>query len=93
MSVAYISFLNRLIPTDLTYADVRNLLSKNPLKLFDAIREYVGEFVGNIERVRLNDCKIDRGYISVEYFAYTEMSRIPIRVMCASDSAELLIEV
>ncbi len=93
MTIAYVSLLNRLIPTDLTYGDVRRLLSKNPLKLFDAIRDYIGEEFGRIDRVKLNDCRIEKGYISVEYFAYTKLSRIPVRVVCARDSAELLIEV
>ncbi len=92
MSIAYVSMLNRLIPTDLTYEDVQ-LLLRNPLKLFDAIRDYIGEEFGRIDKVKLKECRIEGGCISVEYFAYTEFSRIPVRIVCAKDSEEMLIEV
>jgi len=93
MSVAYVCLLNKLIPTDLTYKDVKRLLNKDPLELFEFIKDLVEDQFGYVRRVKIHDCNVWRGSIIVEYFAYTEYSRIPVRIICASDSAELFIEV
>jgi len=90
---AYICLLNKLIPTDLTYKDIKNMLNKDPLELFEFIKDFVEDQFGYIEKVKFHDYNLECGCITVEYFAYTEHSRIPVKIVCARDSAELFIEV
>jgi hypothetical protein len=93
MSVAYILSLDRLIPTDLTYRDIKHLL-REPLELFEFIRDFIEDEFGRVENVAFNDCNFTEHGCTLEYFAYTKYGRIPVKIICAKDdSTELFIEI
>ncbi len=78
-----VAYVYKLIPTDLTYKDVKRLLNEDPLELFEFTGDLVEDLFGC---VRLHRRNVWHEIIAVEYF-------IPIKVICANKSTKLFIEV
>ena len=85
----YLHVLDKVVPTDLTHEDVRRLFGRNPLELFEHVRDLVEDITGSVDNVKLHKYVINSGNILIEYFAYTKYGRVLVRITCAEEFMEV----
>lgn len=70
-------------PLDIDFETLLELVDKDPLKLFEAIRDVVGEYIRNIEGVEVYDTYIDvhSHEILVEYIVKCEYGETSVKIV------------